>query len=144
MTAKDGGGHDASEPDLRSALRWALDANDRPGRAACDWLATEIVPGCNDAAGAVASRTTTLEQLKALKVAFKSQRQGGATAAERNRAARLYAASIAAALVHHARRITHNSDRALNAAFVGLRDDENVEGPLRDLGAAALSALQQA
>lgn len=130
--------------DLRAAMRWALDATASPGHAATDWLASEIVPGARDAAHALASASTTLEQLASLKVAFKAQRQGGATAVERNRAARLYAASIAAALVHHSTRITRNSDAALLSAFVALRDDADIEEPLRDLARAAAKLMRPA
>ncbi|MDZ4832004.1 MAG: hypothetical protein SGJ09_17645 [Phycisphaerae bacterium] len=128
-------------PDLSSAFRWALDAASRPGRAATDWLAAEIVPGSTSAAAAISATSTTIEQLIALKVAFKALRQGGGTAAERNRAARLYAATIAAAMVRFGVRITRNSDSALSAAFIALRDDDDMEEPLRDLGAAALPRL---
>jgi hypothetical protein len=128
--------------DLHAAMRWALDATSSPGRAATDWLASEIVPGSRDAANAIASTTTSIEQLVSLKVAFKAQRQGGASAAERNRAARLYAATIAAALVRHSIRITRNSDGSLLSAFVALRDDEDVEESLRELGGAAAKLVR--
>ena len=68
-------------------------------------------------------------------------RQGGGTAVERNRAARLYAATIAAALIHYSVRITRIADSALITAFSALRDDETMEEPLRDIATAALPRL---
>ncbi|MFO0828075.1 MAG: hypothetical protein U0572_07985 [Phycisphaerales bacterium] len=128
----------SQRPDLSAVFRWALDASASPTSATHDWLASEIVPGCGSAASAIASTSTTLEQLNGLKAAFKALRQGGATAAERNRAARLYAATIAAAMLRFSARITRNSDRALRDAFAALRDDETMEEPLRDIARAAL------
>lgn len=126
---------------IPSAFRWALDANADPSRAAADWLAREIVPTAKDAAVAVASTLSSLEQLIALKTAFKALRTGAATSMERNRAARLYAAAIAAGLVRFGVKITRQSDPALRKAFAALRDDHECEEPLRDLATVALTRV---
>ncbi len=132
---------DSTSHGIPTAFRWALDASADPSRAAADWLAREIVPNAKDAAAAVASTLSTLEQLVALKVAFKALRTGAATSAERNRAARLYAATIAAGLVRFDLRISRQNDAALRKAFIALRDDSACEEPLRDLATVAMSRI---
>jgi hypothetical protein len=131
-----------TQPGLPTAFRWALDAAADPGRAAADWIAREIVTTAPSAASAIASSTTTLEQLIGLKVAFKALRSGAVTAIERNRAARLYAASIAAGIVRFDVRISRQTDHALRRAFAALRDDDDCEESLRDLARVALSRLR--
>lgn len=124
---------------IHSAFQWALDANADPSRTAADWLAREIVPLAPDAAAAVAGTNSTLEQLVALKIAFKALRTGAASTAERNRAARLYAATIAAGLVRFGVKISRQGDEVLRRAFLALRDDTSCEESLRDLAAVAVS-----
>jgi hypothetical protein len=141
MPARDPNSDETCAPGLPTAFRWALDANADPGRAAADWLAREIVPGAHDASAAVASTLSTLEQLVALKTAFKALRTGAATSGERNRAARLYAAAIAAGLVRFGVRISRQSDTALRKAFIALHEDATCEEPLRDLATVALSRV---
>ncbi|MDZ4753279.1 MAG: hypothetical protein SGJ11_02125 [Phycisphaerae bacterium] len=132
---------DVSTTGLPAAFQWALDAAADPGRAAADWIAREIAPTAPNAAVAIAASGTTLEQLIALKVAFKALRSGAAIASERNRAARLYAASIAAGLVRFDIRISRQSDVALRRAFTSLRDDDSSEESLRELAIVAISRL---
>jgi DNA-directed RNA polymerase specialized sigma24 family protein len=124
---------------MPGAFRWALDANADPSRTAADWLAREIVPMARDAASAVAGTSSTLEQLVALKVAFKALRIGAASTAERNRAARLYAATIAAGLVRFGVKISRQSDAVLRRAFLSLRNDTSCEESLRDLATVAIT-----
>lgn len=135
---------DGTAAGIPTAFRWALDASADPSRAAADWLAREIVPNARDAAAAVASTQTSIEQVTALKTAFKALRTGAATPAERNRAARLYAAAIATGLVRFGTRISRQSDGALRKAFAALRDDPTCEEPLRDLATVALSRIPRA
>ena len=124
---------------IHGAFQWAIDANADPSRTAADWLAREIVPLAHDAASAVAGAQSTLEQIIALKVAFKALRTGAASTAERNRAARLYAATIAAGLVRFGVKISRQSDAVLRKAFQSLRDDTSCEESLRDLATVAIS-----
>ena len=56
-------------------------------------------------------------------------------------AARLYAAAIAAALVRYDRRVSRQSDAALQRALQSLLDDAQMHQRLRDLAGAALCAL---
>jgi hypothetical protein len=123
---------------LPIVLRWALESVADPDRCACDWITTEIVPGTARAAEGLMSPDLSLERLSALKSAYKSIRSGAATAAERNRAARLYAASIAVGLVRFETRISHQSDSALDRAFLALRDDDSMEDSLREMARMAL------
>lgn len=141
LPERDPNSDETCAPGLPTAFRWALDANADPARAAADWLAREIVPSAGDASAAVASTLSTLEQLIALKTAFKALRTGAATTGERNRAARLYAAAIAAGLVRFGVRISRQSDPALRKAFVALHEDTSCEETLRDLATVALSRI---
>jgi prophage antirepressor-like protein len=127
---------------LPAAYRWALESSADPTRAACDWLAAEIVPDARSAGAAIASTTTTLEQLIALKSAFKALRGSAESTVERNLAARLYAGTIAAALLRFDRRISRQRDPSLRAAFAALADDPSFEEPLRDVARAAAMRLR--
>ncbi len=126
---------------LPAAFHWALDANADPSQAAADWLSREIVPTAPNAAAAIASSTSTLEQIIALKIAFKALRSGAVLAPERNLAARLYAATIAAGFVRFGVRISRQNDGALRRAFSHLRDDDRCDESLRDLAIVALTRL---
>ena len=87
---------------------------------------------------------TTLEQLEQTKNVFKTMRMIGETAEERRLAARLYAASIAAAIVHHDARISRQSDQALHRALSRLAGDVGCPDPLRPLIRRALRTLKPA
>lgn len=127
---------------LPTAYRWALESSADPTRAACDWLAAEIVPEARSAGVAIASTTTTLEQLIALKSAFKALRGSAESTVERNLAARLYAGTIAAALLRFDKRISRQRDDALRSAFAALANDPSFEEPLRDVARAASMRLR--
>lgn len=129
-------------PGLPAAYRWALESSADPTRAACDWLAAEIVPEARSAGVAIASTTTTLEQLIALKIAFKALRGSAESTVERNLAARLYAGTIAAALLRFDTRISRQRDDALRSAFAALANDPSFEEPLRDMARAAAMRLR--
>ncbi len=134
----------AGDSGLPAAFRWALESTADPDRAACDWLAREIVPRATCAAHAVADSRTTLDELRALKHAFKALRQSAVSVSERNRAARLYAATIAAALLRFDERITRQRDEALQRAFRALIDDHDGDERLRDIATAAMARLRPA
>lgn len=127
---------------LPSAFRWALQANAHPDRTMCEWLALEIVPSARSAAAAISDTRTTLDELRSLKAAFKALRQGATAPNERNRAARLYASTLAAAIVRFDTRITQQRDIALREAFIALARDEEMEEPLRDIARAAVGRLR--
>jgi hypothetical protein len=132
---------DPSGARMTNALRWALDATSDPSMAAADWLALDIDADCGSASGLLSNPRVTLLQLRKAKSAYKTMRIVGETSSDRRLAARLYAASIAAAIVWHERRISGQSDSALRRAFGALLDDEGMDDALRDLAARALGKL---
>ena len=79
--------------------------------------------------------------LKKAKDVYKTMRILGETAADRRLAARLYAASIGAALVRHDQRISRQSDSALKRGLQSLHEDAEVPDPLLQLAGTALCAL---
>jgi hypothetical protein len=120
------------------ALRWALDAMHNPSMAAADWLARDIDPGSSSAVAMLSSPTTTLEQVRQAKMAFKTMRIVGEKSADRRVGARMYAAAIAAGIVHHGKRISTQSDAALRRGFTALLNDQKMPRELRDLAGKAL------
>jgi hypothetical protein len=122
---------------LRSALHTVWD----PSRAAADWLAREIDPGCAGAVALLTSRATTMAHLQEAKDAFKTMRVVGETGSDRILGGRLYAAAIAAGIVHHGERISRQSDAALRRALEELHDDPHAAAELRALAGSALARL---
>ena len=128
---------------LSEALRWAVSGAMDPDMSAADWLAADIDEQRPSAVALLTDPSTPLKHLEQAKDAYKTLRIVGETSAERGVGARLYAASIAAALVLHGRRISSQSDAALKRAFQRLLDDDAMPARLRDLGGQALCVLQQ-
>ena len=128
---------------LGETLRWALDMSADPAMASADWLAADIDPTQSSAAALLTNANITLSQLRKAKSAFKTMRIVGETAADRRVGARLYAASIAAGLVWHGRRISRQSESALKRAFKSLLDDERMPAGLRDMAGKALCVLEE-
>lgn len=134
--------HDThSANDMSRALRWALDAGGDSATAAADWLATDIDPNAPSAVALVTASDVAIDQLEAAKSAYKTMRVVGETAADRRMGGRLYLAAIAAALVHHERRISGQSDRALRNGLKAMVDDPEAAPALRELAARALVRL---
>jgi hypothetical protein len=123
------------------AFRWAIEDGADAAMASADWLARDINPECDGACQLLSDERVTLHQLREAKSAFKTLRIVGETSADRRAGARLYAASIASAIVRYDRRISSQSNRALRRGFAALRDDAKMNRTLRDLGAAALGRL---
>jgi hypothetical protein len=132
-----------SKPQLGEALRWALDTSVDPAQASADWLARDIDGSQNTAKDLLTNPEVTLTQLRKAKSAFKTMRIVGETSADRRLGARLYAAAIAAGLVWHGRRISSQSDPALERAFKGLLDDREMSEDLRSLAGKALCTMQE-
>lgn len=126
---------------LSEAFRWAVESAADPATAAADWLARDIDPGRRSAVALLTDRDTPLDNIKRAKDAYKTMRLLGETPDDRRLAARLYAASIAAGLAHHGRRISRQSDSALRRGLQSLRDDVEVPEPLRRLATDALDIL---
>lgn len=126
---------------LSEAFRWAVEAAADPAIAAADWLARDIDPDRGSAIALLTDRLTPLDNIRRAKDAYKTMRLLGETPDDRRLAARLYAASIAAGLAHHGRRISRQSDSALRRGLHSLRDDVEVPEPLRRLASDALDFL---
>ena len=128
---------------LSDTLRWALDLSADPAMASADWLAADIDPQQSSAVALLTSDSVPVSHLCRAKSAFKTMRIVGESTADRRLGARLYAASIAAALVWHGRRISRQSDAALRRAFTSLLDDAKMPTELRNLAGNALCVLDE-
>jgi len=128
---------------LSDAMRWALDSAADPSMASADWLAMDIDQTRPSAVALLTDSQISLSQLRKAKSVYKTMRMVGETAADRRLGARLYAAAIAAALIRHGRRISRQSDAALQRAFKSVMDDESVPPPLRDMAGQALCVLEE-
>ncbi len=129
---------------LSHVLRSAVEASLDPAVAAADWLARDIDPSRPSAVALLTDPTVPLESLQRAKDAFKTMRILGEHSADRRLAASLYAATIAAALVHHDRRISRQSDTALRRGLQSLLEDARQPEPLRKLAGSALCRLNVA
>lgn len=141
------GGH-AQRPDaaskLSDTLRWAFELDQSPVLAGATWLTREIIPDAKDPYAAILAPTTSLDALRELKNAYKMLRTTGVTAAERSLAARLYAATIAAALVRHGTAISTQTPVALQRAFTELAEDADMPEELRMVASRALNSPPKA
>ena len=126
---------------LSDALRSAVEAALDPAMAAADWLARDLDPDQPSAVALLTDPDVSLETLRKAKDVYKTMRILGETPADRRLAARLYAASIGAALVRHNHRISRQSDSALKRGLQSLHEDAEVPDPLRQLAGTALCAL---
>ncbi|MHC4947530.1 MAG: hypothetical protein ACYTG1_04625 [Planctomycetota bacterium] len=134
---------DETTPRLDDALRWAIDSSVDPAMASADWLAMDIHGSSTDAVSLLTDSAVSLVQLRKAKSAYKTMRIVGETSSDRRLGARLYAASIAAGLVWHGKRISRQSDEALRRAFKGLLDDKRMPESLRSLAGKALCVLEE-
>jgi len=133
------------DPDsLVEAMRWALNEKSDPALSAVNWVAADIIPGCESICDLLGDPNTSLDRLEQAKNVFKALRMIGETPEERRLAARLYAATIAAAIVHHDTRISRQSDAALHRALSRLAGDVGCPDPLRPLIRRALRTLTPA
>ncbi len=126
---------------LKEAFRSALESSVDPAMAAADWLARDIDPSHRSAVALLTDADVPLEHLQQAKSVYKAMRIIGETSADRRVGARLYAAAIAAALVRYHRRVSRQSDAAMQRALQSLLDDAQMHQRLRDLAGAALCAL---
>jgi len=125
------------------AMRWALASSTDPALASADWIASDIDPTRPTVEALLTDPDVDLIRLRRAKSAFKTMRLIGETSKDRRLGARLYAASIAAGIVWHQRRVSQQSDEALRRAFHGLLDDHDMPQALRDLAGRALCELGQ-
>ena len=146
-TMSDGSGNLDAHGDAEGAqslgdtLRWAFEFDEAPAMAGARFLTREIVPDAKDPFAAIDDPSTTVRQLEDLKGAYKLLRTSGATAPERSLAARLYAATIAAALVRHGALISTQNPFALVSAFEELAADPDMPERTRETATLAVDAL---
>lgn len=129
---------------LGDTLRWAFELDQSPALAGATWLTREIIPEAKDPFDAILAPSTSLDALRELKNAYKMLRTTGVTAPERSLAARLYAATIAAALVRHGTSISTQNAAALARAFTELADDDTMPEALRTVASRALTSQPKA
>jgi hypothetical protein len=122
---------------LGDTLSWAFELDQSPALAGATWLTREIVPDAQSPFDAILAPSTSPAALADLKSAYKLLRTTAASAAERSLAARLYAATIAAALVRHGTLITRQRGEALRRAFEELEADDSLPERIRELGSLA-------
>jgi len=132
----------STKPRLDEALRWALEAATDPALASANWLAHDIDSSYETAIDLLTDPDVPLAVLVKAKHAFKTMRVVGETARDRRLAARLYLATIAAALGRHGERISRQSDSALLRGLNRLSEDAATPAPLRHLAGLGLSAMR--
>jgi hypothetical protein len=123
---------------LGDTLRWAFELDQSPALAGATWLTQEIVPHAKDPFEAILASSTSLDALKELKNAYKMLRTSGMSAAERSLAARLYAATIAAAFVRYKTSISTQTPATLQRAFADLAGDADMPAQLREVASLAI------
>ncbi|MCZ6835163.1 MAG: hypothetical protein O7G85_05250 [Planctomycetota bacterium] len=106
-----------------------------------DWIAQVIDPQRPSALAILCDAQTPLESLVKAKNMYKMLRVHGQSKGQRRMGRRMYAASIAAGLVHHQARISEQSDRALARAFHFLMLDDVMPAPIREIVAYASNYL---
>lgn len=126
---------------LSDVLRSAMEVSANPAMAAADWLARDIDPKRNSAVELLTDPGVSVENLRKAKDVFKTMRILGESSTDRHVAARLYAAAIAAGLVHRGQRISRQSTSALKRGLESLSNDMDMPKPLRRLAEAGLVML---
>lgn len=106
-----------------------------------DWIASVIDPQRPSATQLLTDPNVPLHRLEQAKDLYKLMRVYGESSALRRVGLRLYAASIAAALVHHGQRISEQSDTALSRGLHFLLEDMEMPASLRVLVVEALEKL---
>jgi hypothetical protein len=134
---------DAAGSRIALALQWAIEATGDPALAAADWLARDLSPRHAGAFALLADPSASLDELRRAKTVFKTMRVMGETPADRDLAARLYAATIAAALVHHGERISTQNDASVIRALSSLELDAALPDSIRHVASLALQRLQR-
>ncbi len=126
---------------LSEVLRSAMDVSADPAMAAANWLARDIDPQRSTAVELLTDTAVSVENLRKAKDVYKTMRILGESSTDRRVAARLYAATIGAGLVHRGTRISRQSDAALTRGLEALQADMEMPEPLRRLAEAALIVL---
>ena len=127
--------------DTQHPIEWAMETDVDPIFMLANWLVRDAIETTEGAIQIITSSTTTLDQYRTLKRLFKQLRTQGELPADRRLGARLYAAAIAGALVHHGKSITAQSPERLREAFDDLARDGDMPDILIDLARKATDAL---
>ncbi len=128
---------------LALALNWIVEDGRDPEWAAADWLATDIDPSYQSATEMLSDPKVSLDTLDRAKDAYKTMRIVGEAPADRRLGARLYLASIAAALARHHRRISRQSNEALERNLREMINDTAMPDSLRAVAGIALCEILQ-
>jgi len=112
--------------DIQHPIEWAMETDIDPFFMLANWLVRDAIEDSTGAVQALTSKETTLDEFRTLKRTFKQLRTQGELPADRRLGARLYAASIAGALVIHDRLITVQSHARLHGAFEELCMDPDM------------------
>ncbi len=123
---------------INHALQWALESPSDPAMAAADWLAREIAPQASSAVELVTDPAVDLNTLTQAKNVFKTLRIVGETPADRRLGARMYACTIAAALVRHNKWITRQSPADVRRVLESVHADDALPEKLRLLAELAI------
>jgi len=132
---------EASSDQSMDAILWAIDDACDASMASADWLARDIDPNAQSAVRMLTSPDTSIDRLKQAKAAYKTMRIVGETPKDRRVGARMYLASIAAALLFHDTRITTQSSDAIRRSLQKMQKDESTDFKLRELAERALHRL---
>ena len=131
--------HDGNK--TQHPIEWAMETDVDPIFMLANWLVRDVIETAEGAVQITTSKDTTLDQYRTLKRIFKQLRTQGELPADRRLGARLYAASIAGALVHHDRLITAQSSDRLRAAFDDFTRDGDMPDVLIELVRKAMDKL---
>ena len=126
---------------LSDVLRSAKEVSANPAMASADWLARDIDPQRSSAVELLTDADVSIENLRKAKDVYKTMRILGESSADRRIAARLYAATIGAGLIHHRKRISRQSDTALKRGLEALQADMAMPQSLRRLAETGLIML---
>ena len=114
-------------------IEWAMETDVDPFFMLANWLVRDAFENAEGAIQILTSDETSLDDYRNLKRLFKQLRTQGELPADRRLGARLYAASIAGALVFHGRMITVQSPGKLHEAFTDFTRDGDMPNSLIEL-----------
>lgn len=127
---------------LVSTMRQTMrEFGDESPAIVADWIASVIDPKRPSATQLLTDPNVPLYRLNQAKNLYKLMRVYGETSAFRRVGLRLYAASIAAALMHHGERISEQSDKALSRGLHFLLEDKEMPAELRVMVVEVLDSL---
>lgn len=124
-------------------IEWAMETDVDPFFMLANWLVRDAFENAEGAIQILTSEETSLNDFRNLKRLFKQLRTQGELPADRRLGARLYAASIAGALVNHERMISVQSPQRLHEAFDDFTRDGDMPNSLIDLVRKATTLIPE-